>query len=131
MPRNPAATDVKREELDHLREALIDRKRQLSDWIERLTADATAASPSLAGEVSSVPTHPADLGTDASEQEKELGLAGRTAEEVHDIEEALARIHSGTYGACERCGRPIPIDRLRARPWVVRCAECQAATESS
>jgi DnaK suppressor protein len=122
---------MKREELESFREALIDRRRQLSDWIERLTTEANADSPALSGEVTSVPTHPADLGTDTFEQEQGFGLAERTAEEVHDIDEALARIDSGTYGVCENCGRPLNFDRLRARPWVVRCAECQAQLESS
>jgi RNA polymerase-binding transcription factor DksA len=122
---------MKREELDDFREALIDRKRQLSDWIERLTRDANADSPSPAGEVSSIPTHPADLGADNFEQQQDLGMAEETAEEVHAIDEALARIESGMYGMCERCGCAIHKDRLRARPWVIRCAACQAAMESS
>jgi RNA polymerase-binding protein DksA len=122
---------MKREELDYFREVLIDRKRQLSDWIERLTEDANADSPAPAGEVSSVRTHLADLGSDTDEQDKDLGMAEKTAEEVHEIDEALARIDSGTYGICDHCGRAIHVDRLRARPWVVRCTECQAARETS
>ena len=121
---------MNREELDHFREVLIDRKRQLSDWIERLTSDANADSPAPSGEVSSVPTHLADLGTDTFEQEKGFGMAEKTAQEVHEIDEALVRIESGTYGICERCGRPITVDRLRARPWVARCADCQSVLES-
>lgn len=122
---------MRREELDYFREALIDRKRQLSDWIERLTAEANADSPAPSGELTSVPTHPADLGTETFEQERGFGMAEKTAEEVYEIDEALARIESGLYGICENCGRPINFDRLRARPWVVRCAGCQAARESS
>jgi len=122
---------MRREELDYFREALIDRRRQLSDWIERLTTEANADSPALSGEITSIPTHPADQGSDADEQERAFGMAEKTAEEVHEIDEALSRIDLGTYGICENCARPINIDRLRARPWVVRCAGCQAARESS
>jgi len=125
------AGDMTRDELEGFREALVDRRRQLSDWIERLTEESAADSPDNTGEPSSLPTHLADLGSNAFEQDQNLGMAERGAEEVHEIDEALARVEDGTYGICERCGRPIHIDRLRARPWVVRCAECQAARESS
>ena len=31
----------------------------------------------------------------------------------------------GTYGSCERCGKPIDPDRLEARPWALLCIECK------
>jgi DnaK suppressor protein len=40
------------------------------------------------------------------------------------IERALARLDEGTYGTCERCGRPIPEKRLEAMPESVHCVEC-------
>jgi DnaK suppressor protein len=40
------------------------------------------------------------------------------------IEHALARLDDGTYGTCERCGRPIPEKRLEAMPESVHCVEC-------
>src|SRR5258708_28243108 len=119
--RNPATTDMRHDELDNLREALIDRRRQLSDWIERLTTEANADSPALSGEITSIPTHPADQGSATYEQEQGFGLAEKTAEEGHEIDEALSRIDLGTYGICENCGRPINIDRRPARPSVVPC----------
>jgi len=58
----------------------------------------------------------ADIGSDFAEREREraneLPLRGRLAE----IDHALAKFDAGTYGRCERCGRPIPIARLRALP---------------
>lgn len=33
-----------------------------------------------------------------------------------DVEHALAKLDAGSYGACERCGRPIPLKRLRIIP---------------
>jgi hypothetical protein len=40
------------------------------------------------------------------------------------IDEAVARIHAGTYGHCATCGRSIPDDRVRIEaPWIVHCAE--------
>lgn len=41
------------------------------------------------------------------------------------IEEALARIKKGTYGACKSCGQPISKARLEAVPWTRLCRECK------
>jgi RNA polymerase-binding transcription factor DksA len=42
-----------------------------------------------------------------------------------DVERALGRIDAGTYGACERCGKPIDPARLEARPWALLCMDCK------
>ena len=44
-----------------------------------------------------------------------------------DIDDALARLDAGTYGLCERCGRPIPPERLAVRPFATTCVPCAGA----
>lgn len=41
-----------------------------------------------------------------------------------DLDEALGRVAAGTYGVCERCSRPIPAERLAARPSARTCVAC-------
>ena len=43
-------------------------------------------------------------------------LARQAREHLAEIDAALARLEAGTYGTCERCGRPIEVARLEARP---------------
>jgi RNA polymerase-binding transcription factor DksA len=40
---------------------------------------------------------------------------------LDDVRRARRAIADGTYGTCEVCGEPIPVDRLEARPWATRC----------
>lgn len=40
------------------------------------------------------------------------------------FEQQLSRIGQGTYGICERCGRPIDPDRLAVLPDTNLCIEC-------
>ncbi|MGH9067149.1 MAG: TraR/DksA family transcriptional regulator [Acidimicrobiales bacterium] len=46
--------------------------------------------------------------------------------ELGEIEDALARLAAGTYGKCEVCGRPIPVERLEALPATRRCVACKS-----
>jgi DnaK suppressor protein len=48
-----------------------------------------------------------------------------TSRTLQDIEGALERLESGTYGRCTDCGAEIPAARLRAMPFADRCRECQ------
>ena len=41
-----------------------------------------------------------------------------------EIRAAQVRLADGTYGACERCGATIPVERLELRPWTTVCVGC-------
>lgn len=58
-------------------------------------------------------------------QQRDLALRDRTDHQLELVDEALARLDAGTFGACVRCGRPIAVDRLEALPWAPRCIDCQ------
>lgn len=59
----------------------------------------------------------ADRATDQFDHDVALGLVSSEQDTLFEIEAALARIRSGTYGICEATRRPIPAARLRAIPW--------------
>ena len=69
------------------------------------------------GNLSSMPTHMADVGTDNFEHEFTLGLIESEQSLLQEINRALQRIEAGTYGVCLGTGQRIPIARLRAKPW--------------
>lgn len=52
-------------------------------------------------------------------------LEGRQKHELDEIEDALGRLESSTFGLCEHCRRPIPLARLRAMPAARHCLDCQ------
>jgi len=70
-----------------------------------------------AGEISNMPLHMADVGSDNFDQEFTLGLMESERRIIKEIEDALQRCTEGTYGICLKTGRPIPSARLEAKPW--------------
>lgn len=69
------------------------------------------------GEISSMPVHMADIGTDSFEQEFGLGLVAEEKKILAEIQQALKRIDEGEFGICEGLGVPIEKRRLEAIPW--------------
>ena len=61
--------------------------------------------------------------------ERELAetSAVQFAAAVRDTRDALRRLDDGTYGICEACAKPIPVERLEAIPHARRCVSCPAA----
>jgi len=51
--------------------------------------------------------------------------------ELHEIEEALAKIQNGTYGICEMCEEPIGMQRLKVKPYAKYCITCRQIAEKS
>lgn len=54
-----------------------------------------------------------------------LALIDREVSELRDMEAALKRIRTGTYGECDVCGDDIEAERLEASPSVKRCIDCE------
>jgi RNA polymerase-binding protein DksA len=58
-------------------------------------------------------------------------LDGAERHLLDEIDAAQARLAAGTFGVCERCGKPIPLTRLRAVPTARRCVACERAAEGA
>lgn len=43
-----------------------------------------------------------------------------------EIDAAIARIEDGTYGACQKCTKDIPVERLEVLPMTALCVRCAA-----
>jgi RNA polymerase-binding protein DksA len=71
----------------------------------------------------------ADAGSKTFEREQEQSIAANRYLLLIQIQHAIERIDSGTYGICEDCGRPIPKARLKALPMATLDAECKARAE--
>lgn len=82
------------------------------------------------GDLSSMPIHMADVGSDNFEQEFTLSLMENEEGTLAKIEAALERIEDGDYGACVECDKPIPKLRLNAIPYTPYCVKCAAKLES-
>jgi RNA polymerase-binding transcription factor DksA len=80
-------------------------------------------------EASAVGQHQADAGSDAYEKDFALSILSQEQDALYEIEEALKRIESGTYGVCEMSNKIIPTPRLEAMPFARFCLECQAQLE--
>lgn len=110
------------QKLDYFRNLLLEQRRQAE---EEMRADRATASEPVDGAID-------------SEEQAQIDATKSTALEIGDrqfhlleeIDDALRRIDDGTYGQCERCGKPIDEERLKAMPTARYDAECQAAIEA-
>ena len=75
--------------------------------------------------------HPADLGSDTFEREKDFSILEQVEAELADVDRALVRLDDGTYGKCQACGAMIDDDRLEAMPAARLCVLHQAQAEGA
>jgi DnaK suppressor protein len=108
-------THLSKKELTEFQEMLLEKRRQLVGDLTGM--EAQAISELGGGNLSSMPTDMADVGTDNFEREFTLGLLESEQVLLREIDEALGRIEDRTYGICLGTGEPIPKARLRAKPW--------------
>ena len=117
--RGLAAADAK-----YFRELLLEKRREILRNVTEFEDEALRKSRlDATGDLSCMPIHMADLGTDNYEQEFALGLMDSERKLLREIDNALGRIEKKTYGICEGTGKPISRARLEARPWARYCVE--------
>jgi DnaK suppressor protein len=74
-------------------------------------------------------THLADEASDMITTEILVSDIDAIKDSIEQIDDALNRINSGSYGRCKECGIEIDIARLKLLPTATRCARCQARIE--
>ncbi len=121
-PVEPAAplprSRLKAEELEAFRRILLEKREQIVGSMGTMQNEALRKNRSdAAGDLSMMPIHMADIGTDAYEQEFTIGLIENQHETLKEIDAALERLQQGTFGICEATHKPIAKARLKVKPW--------------
>jgi DnaK suppressor protein len=102
-------------ELEYYRSLLLAKRRELVGDMSSMEREALRSTSG--SNLSNLPIHMADMGTDNYEQEFTLGLVEKDRQLLREINSALAKIQNGNYGICEGTGKPIGKARLEAQPW--------------
>lgn len=116
-----AQTKLTRAEITSLRTQLVDEREELAAQLTSIEEETFSATQSeMNGDVG-LDDEVADAGTSTFEREKDLSIENNVRDLLQKIERALERMDAGTYGVCERCGKPIPKTRIKALPYADLC----------
>ena len=132
--RTPAATKAAAKKSSAAGDKFLEGQRKLL-LEERETYTRQATSLRAEAEQLAAEREPGDVQFDEEsgegdtmnvERERDLALSAQAMAAVDEIDRALAKIDSGTYGTCEKCGEPIPKERLKALPYAALCVKCKS-----
>ncbi|MEV6346396.1 TraR/DksA C4-type zinc finger protein [Actinoplanes sp. NPDC051851] len=71
----------------------------------------------------------ADSGSKTAERDAATSLLRTLHDRRTQAEHAIARLDAGTYGNCEGCSNPIPVERLEVFPSATTCVNCKQVRE--
>ena len=125
------ANVLKKEELESYRGVLRNLRSRLRGDLDQMTDEALRRSTAdSSSNLSNVPLHMADVGTENYDQEFTLGLIENEQATLEQVQDALNRIDAGTFGKCVSCDEPIAKARLQALPYTRHCIQCARKMES-
>lgn len=121
-----ASSGLSKSDLQYFRNLLLEKRREILGDVGSMESEAFKQGSNL----SNMPIHMADVGTDNFEQEFTLGLIESERQILREIQDALVRIDDGTYGICQGTGKAIGRVRMEAVPWAKYCMDYQKALDS-
>ncbi|RIK66121.1 MAG: transcriptional regulator [Planctomycetota bacterium] len=125
-------TSLSDAELEYFRSLLVAKRQELIGAVSNMENEALRKTRTdAAGDLSMMPIHMADIGTDNYEQEFTLGLIANEREMLKEIDEALDRIAARTFGICLATHKPITKARLKVKPWARYCLEYKKSQEQN
>ena len=116
-------------ELKVLKADLLTHREQVQAQFDEISQNSFAGNQTeVSGEMGFDEEY-ADAGSDTFEREKDLSLVNNLRDLLEKIEKAMAKIDDGSYGLCDRCGKPIEKARLKALPYANLCLKDKQAEE--
>jgi RNA polymerase-binding transcription factor DksA len=112
------------EQRNHLEKRLLEERTRALDLLNTFVADSSDdTEQEEASDLSTLPFHPADLGTDTMDSELDASNATRVSSELAEIDAALERLYTSPeeFGRCEDTGKDISFERLDMIPWARTC----------
>ena len=109
------------QELKHLKDTLLAQRREIFDRIQGLESEWDVLSER-------------DIEPEEEAQKADLTALFNQLDDlekkgIEDIDLALTKMAAATYGACEKCGKAISLERLKTLPATHFCKRCALETE--
>jgi DnaK suppressor protein len=117
------------EQRAHLEHRLLEERDRATRLLNRSVDQYSDESEQdRSGDLTSLPFHLADRGTDTMQTELDASMETRVSRELAEIDAALERLyqHPEQFGICEETGRDIPFERLDIIPWARTCEGVRA-----
>ncbi len=108
-------------QIAHFRKILESLKQELGEDIDR-TVHTMQDEATVFADPNDRASQETDIAIELRNRDRERKL-------IKKIDETLARIDSGDYGFCEKCGVEIGTKRLEARPTATLCIDCKTLEE--
>jgi RNA polymerase-binding protein DksA len=125
--RRKSKTNLTPAEIEKFKALLLAKRSEILDNVNHMEDETLRKQRS---DLSNMPIHLADAGSDTFELENTLGLVGSERKLLQEIDNALERIENNTYGICEGgTEHNIPKARLKAIPWARYCVKCASLAE--
>jgi len=112
-----------------LKDALSAERERLLAEIAEYERDGHETLSDVSGE-NNYRDHMADQGSATFSRELDMTLEGNAKDTLEQVDAALVRMESGTYGVCSRCEKAIQPERLEAMPAAELCIACKEWEES-
>jgi DnaK suppressor protein len=127
MSENPELTPAV---LEELRTTLLTRQADLQRQIADLRQSEQGPEDQPEDATYNDPSDSGDASVDLQDREDTSEALRALQAQLDEVEHALAKFATGAYGICERCGRPIPLARLRVLPEARYDVEYEEEVES-
>jgi len=122
--------EMREEEIAQFKKLLLSIRERLVGKVDFMQEETLKKSrQDASGDLSNVPIHMADVGTDNYERDLMIELIQSGEQGLRDIDSALEKIEEGTFGICEICRKKINKERMRAVPSASLCIDCQREEE--
>ncbi len=118
-------------ELQKYARRLLEEKLRLLREIGVEEEELAVLAKEASGDLSSFSFHMADQSGETYRRELKASLTSKQTRTLRAIDEALRRIHNGTFGICMRCECKIQKERLDYVPYSRHCINCQRSLEDS
>jgi DnaK suppressor protein len=115
---------------EYFRTALVEERQRVEHALTTLRDEHPGSLDDEVEEVAATSdNHVADTASATLGREIDYTLGDNAEQVISEIDAALERIESGTYGTCAGCGQEIPRGRLEANPWASLCIDCKRKAE--
>lgn len=124
-----AAKPLSEKKLKEFKALIKAELKESTAYVEDVNKDQSKGARESSGDLSSYAYHQADQGSDTNLMEQNVMMLEHEREKIRLLNDALRKIHEGTFGICELCGANIGESRLEVIPYAKYCIDCMSKME--